>query len=97
MKKLLTLLFLTALPAGGQVNYGELRLQLTDPSGIGVQTSVELTCAGNGYGKTFTSDAAGCLAVQSMPYGMYQIHVNKSGFAASSTSVEVRSSVLSHR
>jgi hypothetical protein len=93
VKKLLTLLFLTAFPAIGQVNYGELRLKLTDPSGTGVQASVELTCAGNGYGKTFTSDAAGNLAVQSMPYGIYQIQVTKSGFATLSTSVDVRSAL----
>ena len=93
MKKLLTLLLLTALPAIGQVNYGELRLKLTDPSGTGVLASVELTCAGNGYGKTFTSDASGNLAVQSMPYGIYEIRVTKSGFAPLSTSVDVRSAL----
>ena len=93
MNKLLTLLLLTALPAIGQVNYGELRLKLTDPSGTGVQASVELTCAGNGYGKTFTSDASGNLAVQSMPYGIYEIRVTKSGFAPLSTSVDVRSAL----
>lgn len=93
MKKLLTLLLLTASPAIGQVNYGELRLKLTDPSGTGVQASVELTCAGNGYGKTFTSDASGNLAVQSMPYGIYEIQVTKSGFATLSTSVDVRSAL----
>ena len=93
MNKLLTLLLLTALPAIGQVNYGELRLKLTDPSGTGVQASVELTCAGNGYGKTFTSDASGNLAVQSMPYGIYEIQVTKSGFAPLSTSVDVRSAL----
>jgi hypothetical protein len=93
VNKLLTLLLLTALPAIGQVNYGELRLKLTDPSGTGVQASVELTCAGNGYGKTFTSDASGNLAVQSMPYGIYEIRVTKSGFAPLSTSVDVRSAL----
>lgn len=93
MNKLLTLLLLTALPAIGQVNYGELRLKLTDPSGTGVLASVELACAGNGYGKTFTSDASGNLAVQSMPYGIYEIQVTKSGFAPLSTSVDVRSAL----
>ena len=93
MKKILTLLLLTSFPAIGQVNYGELRLKLTDPSGGGVQASVELTCAGNGYGKTFTSDASGNLAVQSMPYGIYQIQVSKPGFATLSTTVDVRSAL----
>jgi Carboxypeptidase regulatory-like domain/TonB-dependent Receptor Plug Domain len=93
VKKILTLLLLTSFPAIGQVNYGELRLKLTDPSGGGVQASVELTCAGNGYGKTFTSDASGNLAVQSMPYGIYQIQVSKPGFATLSTTVDVRSAL----
>ena len=93
MKKPLALLFLTALPAFAQANYGELRLKVADPSGAGVPASVGLTCAGNGYAKTFTIDASGTLTVQSVPYGVYQILVTKPGFTSSSTSVEVRSAL----
>jgi hypothetical protein len=93
VKKLLALLLLTALPALAQVNYGELRLKIADPSGAAVSASLELTCAGNGYAKTFAVDTSGTLAIHSMPYGVYQIQITKSGFAPSSTSVEVRSAL----
>jgi hypothetical protein len=93
VKKPLALLLLTALPALAQVDYGELRLKVADPSGAGVPASVRLTCAGNGYDKMLTIDASGTLAVQSMPYGVYQVQVTKSGFAPVSTFVEVRSAL----
>ncbi|HEY1963934.1 MAG TPA: carboxypeptidase-like regulatory domain-containing protein, partial [Acidobacteriaceae bacterium] len=93
MKKLLTLFLLVALRATAQVNYGELRLRIADPSGAGIQASVELSCAGDGYDETFTSDSSGTLAVQTMPYGVYQIQVKKPGFAPYTTSVELRSAL----
>ena len=93
MKKPLVLLFLTALPALAQVDYGELRLKIADPSGAAVSASVELTCAGNGYAKTFAVDTSGTIAIHSMPYGVYQIQITKSGFAPSSSSVQVRSAL----
>ena len=93
VKKLLTLFLLIALRATAQVNYGELRLKIADPSGAGIQASVELTCAGNGYDETFTSDPSGTLAVQTMPYGVYQIQIKRPGFAPYTTSVELRSAL----
>ena len=93
MKKLLTLLLLTGLPVAAQVNYGELRLKIADPSDAGVEASVELSCAGNGYDKAFTSNSSGSLAIHSLPYGVYRVEVNKPGFAHFAASVEVRSAL----
>lgn len=50
---LIVLLLLTSAPAWGQVNYGEVRFKITDPSGAAVRASVELSCTGNGYGKSW--------------------------------------------
>jgi hypothetical protein len=93
VKKLLASLLLTALPALAQVDYGELRLKVADPSGASVPASVQLTCAGNGYVKTFNVDVSGTIAVHGMPYGVYEVQVTKPGFALSLTSVEVRSAL----
>jgi TonB-dependent Receptor Plug Domain len=93
MKKPLTLLLLTALPALGQVNYGELRLKVADPSDTGIEASVELSCAGNGYDQVFITAPSGSLAVHSVPYGVYRIAVSKAGFTPYSASVEVRSAL----
>jgi TonB-dependent Receptor Plug Domain len=91
VRKPVSLLFLIALPAVAQVNYGELRLKIADPSGAGVQAVVDLTCAGNGYGHAFTSSTSGMLEVQSVPYGRYRLQITKPGFAPFAASVEVRS------
>ncbi len=91
MKKPLILLLLTALPAIAQTNYGELRLKITDPSDAGIEASVDLSCTGNGYDKTFLSTASGALNIHNIPYGVYRITASKPGFAPSSASVEVRS------
>ena len=56
MKTLLALLVLVALPAAAQVNYGELHLTVADPSGMGVQATVELTCVANGYDRHLVSN-----------------------------------------
>jgi hypothetical protein len=93
VKKPLILLLLTALPAMAQVNYGELRLKIADPSNTSVEASVELSCAGNGYNEIFVSNSSGSLAIHSVPYGIYRIAVTKIGFAPFSASVEVRSAL----
>jgi hypothetical protein len=93
VKKLLASLLLTALPALAQVDYGELRLKVADASGASVPASVQLTCAGNGYVRTFSIDASGTIAVHGMPYGVYEVQITKPGFALTLTSVEVRSSL----
>ncbi len=93
MNKLLALLWLVILPAAAQVNYGELHLTVADPSGMGVQATVELTCAANGYDQTLVSNASGDLSVHSMPFGVYQVQVTKAGFTPFSTAVEIRSAL----
>ena len=93
MKQLLCVLFLAAVPAFGQVNYGELRLAITDPSGAAVQTSVEVSSGGTGYDKLLASDAAGVLAVKHLPFGVYRVQVRQKGFAPYSQTFEVRSAL----
>lgn len=84
---------LGALSALAQVNYGELRFKITDPSGGGVQASVELVCSGNGYHQTLRSTDAGELTVHNVPYGVYRVAVHKAGFAAFVSSVQVNSAL----
>ncbi len=83
----------STLPAAGQANYGELRLQIEDPSQTGVQANVALSCAGNGFEQSFTSSPSGELSVHALPFGVYQIQVRKTGFAVFSGTVQVRSSL----
>jgi hypothetical protein len=77
----------------GQANNGELRLTVTDPSGLGVKASVQIVSEANQYRHTLQTTAEGSLIVQRLPYGLYRLEIKAAGFAALSEDVEVRSSI----
>jgi TonB-dependent Receptor Plug Domain len=93
MKRLVTLFFLFALPLFGQSNSGELHLKVTDPSGLGVKTTVHLTSEANRYRGNLATNDQGSLHIQRLPYGIYQLEIDYPGFAVISESVEIRSSL----
>jgi hypothetical protein len=92
MKGFAALFFLGALPLFCQNDNGELRLMVTDPSGMGLKSSVELISRANEYRKLFSTSDQGDLDVQLLPFGIYQLDVGHPGFAAQSASIEIRSS-----
>jgi hypothetical protein len=87
----LFLLFVGALCA--QSNSGELRLKVTDPSGLGVKATVKVVSQANKYQHTLTTSEQGALDVQRLPYGVYQLEIRQPGFADVSETVEIRSSL----
>src|SRR5271156_2996798 len=93
MKKVASLFFLFSLPAFGPTNSGELHLEVTDPSGLGVKTTVQITSEANGYRATLPTNDEGQLDVQRLPYGVYQVEIEQTSFADVSQSVEIRSSI----
>ena len=74
-----------------QSNAGEIRLKITDPSGVGVKTTVELVSEANEYSSTFATDDDGNVVARRLPFGLYRIEVRQAGFAAASGRVEIRS------
>jgi hypothetical protein len=91
--KTLGFLFFWALPLLAQGNRGELRLKVTDPSGSGVKTAVELVSEANEYRNSLVTDDAGIVVVKRVPFGMYRVQVRQSGFAEASVPVEIRSAI----
>jgi hypothetical protein len=85
--------FLIAAPAVAQVNYGELRLKIEDPSQAGVQAMVRMSCAANGFEQSFTTSASGELSIHALPFGLYQVEISKAGFSPFTTAVQIRSAV----
>jgi TonB-dependent Receptor Plug Domain len=75
----------------GQSNRGELRLKVTDPAGLGVKTTVQITSDANGYRNTLATTDQGSLIVQRLPYGIYQLEIRQSGFAVTSQPVDIHS------
>ena len=97
VKKLLVLFFVGATVLFAQANDGELRLKITDPSGLGVKTTVEIQSEANQYRNTLTTDDRGSLDLQNLPFGKYQVEVSRSGFATASQVIEIRSTVPEER
>jgi outer membrane cobalamin receptor len=87
------MIFLCAPPLLAQSNTGELRIRVTDPSGLGVKSAVELVSEANQFQKTLTTDGAGDLVVKRIPFGVYRVQIDHPGFAEFRDSLEVRSAV----
>jgi hypothetical protein len=90
-------LFLTLFAATAslvaQSNSGEIRLKVTDPSGLGVRSEVALVSDASEFRKTLTTDDSGELTVKRLPFGVYRVKISGSGFTEFTDSVEVRSAV----
>ena len=93
MKRLLAIFLLCASPLFCQSNSGELRLKVTDPTGLGVKTSVQIVSQANQYHTALSTNEQGLLDVQRLPFGIYQLQIRRSGFAEVSQALEIHSSI----
>jgi len=85
--------WLVALPARAQLSSGELRLAVTDATGLPVAASGILTSDSSQLERRFATDAGGRVVFDRLPFGVYKIAAGAAGFVAQSRVVEVRSSV----
>lgn len=76
-----------------QSNTGELRLRVVDPTGLGLESSVELVCEANQLHRTYVTDSSGVLEAKTLPFGVYRLQITRGGFQTWSGLVEVRSAV----
>lgn len=95
MKRVVAFYFACALLLFGQSNSGELRLKVTDPGGLAVRASVEVTSEANQYRRILSTDDQGALTLQRLPYGVYQLQINQPGFAKVLQAVDIHSSIPS--
>jgi len=93
MTRFAAILFLCAAPLFSQSNRGELRLQITDPDGLAVKTTVQIVSPANQYRNTLTTTEQGRLDVQRLPYGIYQLEIKQPGFAPVSASIDIHSQI----
>ena len=82
-----------ARTAMAQANSGELRLRVTDSAGLGLKASVIVVSEGNGYREQLATDEQGNLDLEFLTYGIYQVQIEKRGFASASATVAVRSAL----
>jgi hypothetical protein len=93
MTRFAAIFFFCAVPILCQSNSGELRLQVTDPAGLGIKTTVQIVSKANQYRTVLVTSDQGNLDVQRLPYRTYQLQARQSGFAEISETVEIQSSI----
>lgn len=86
-------MILWTLPLRAQSSNGELRLTVTDSTGVAVRSTVEIASPANEYSKTFATDDHGKLDAKLLPYGIYQLVIHAPPFAADYENVEIRSAI----
>src|SRR5277367_3286051 len=93
MRRFIAFCLVCPLALFAQSNSGELRLKVTDPSGLPVKTTVRIVSEANQYRNILTTSDQGRLDVQRLPYGIYQLQITQPGFAEVSESLDIHSSI----
>src|SRR6267378_2441165 len=76
-----------------QSGTGELRLTVTDPAGLPIQSAVDIVSQANEIRERFDTDDRGTLTATRLPFGTYHVEVARNGFATFSGLVEIRSAL----
>src|SRR5947209_14757897 len=76
-----------------QSNRGELQLKVTDPSGHGVQSTINVKSEANQYHSMLKSSAQGDLELQRLPFGIYELEIAEPGFGPVAESINIRGSL----
>ena len=72
-----------------QANTGELRLKITDASGLDVKVAVRIQNEASQYDNTLETDNSGQLDVKRLSFGTYQVQIREPGLAPYSQAVDV--------
>lgn len=79
-----------AFSVRGQTLTGEIRVQVKDPSGAGMQASGRIENAAAGVRRIFETNSQGDYTLTGLPGGRYRLEISRTGFAPQSLQVEVR-------
>lgn len=86
-------LLLLPLALFGQLQTGEIRLEVKDQSGSAMRATGTLESLSAGVRRTYETDGQGAHTFGSLPFGRYRLQVGQRGFAAQELLIEVRSAV----
>ena len=70
---------------------GEIRLEVRDPSGAGMEASGKLQNLASGVVRTFQTDDKGVYALLPLPSARYRLEVARNGFATRALLIDVYS------
>ncbi|WP_433963894.1 TonB-dependent receptor [Tunturiibacter gelidiferens] len=82
-------------PMLAQVNTGELRLKVTDPTGLGISADITISSSVTQYRTSLPTSNTGEVDIKILPYGIYLVRAESQGFTATTETVEVRSALPS--
>jgi outer membrane receptor protein involved in Fe transport len=88
---LVTFLLAAVVLAAGQTKTGEIRIEVKDPTGSGMQASGKLVGVGSDVDRSFETDGTGGYTFSMLPYGRYRLEVSRDGFSTQSTLIDVQS------
>jgi hypothetical protein len=88
---LLGLLLFDVPALHAQANTGELRLKVTDPSGLALRATVRLQNEASQYDNILGTNDSGQLDAKRLPFGTYQVQIQRKGFARYSQAVTIAS------
>ena len=86
-------LLLLALGQFAGSNTGELRLTVSDPSGLPLECSVELTSEATAVRQALRTGADGRLEAKRLPFGTYRLAVVRDGFAPFAELIDIRTAL----
>jgi len=89
----LAALFLCGFTLFGQLQTGEIRLEVKDQSGTAMEATGLLESLSAGVRRTYQTDGQGAHTFGSLPFGRYRLEVGRTGFAKQELLIEVRSAV----
>ncbi|HWE53856.1 MAG TPA: TonB-dependent receptor [Bryobacteraceae bacterium] len=82
-------LCITGLPA--QTPSGEIRIEVRDASGAGMQAAGKLESNSQQIVRNFVTDPQGFYTVQDLPFGRYRLEISRDGFNSPAVGIDVRS------
>ena len=80
-----------AWPLLAQRGAGELRLIVKDPAGLGLEATGSLIGQATQVRRSFTTNPQGVYSIRPLPFGVYRVQVERSGFSPFSSLLEIRS------
>ncbi len=93
LRRLLFLSVLTCWVAWAQFETGELRVSITDATGLPLPSSLTLVSESSRTSREFNTNDAGQFTFQHLPFGPYHLTAAHPGFAPYSTIVDIHSEV----
>jgi len=91
------LLMIVTAAAWSQVNRGELPFSVADPSGAGLRARIQLDSQASHFHQSLETNATGHVTLAMLPFGIYRLTVDRSGFASYHSTIDLHTAIPQDR